>query len=257
MFKEKYILDNEIIKPDEKLLASLKIQMKAYAKTREFTNDIPGEDLHSHHSFANFKSFLKYSSLAACFLILIIFFSYNGLLSGSKGNTKAPQDTAKTESTAAEAENDTLESYSFGIMEDSKADLDSGDEKADAGTKAAKKEIKSSAAGSFIDGKITISKENVNSILIEKNEGGTSSHYAFTDASAITSIIDCLNTLALTPALDIPSGDDNETVLTIEYNNGENQETIHLKKSYLKMNGNGWYQLEETALETLYSLLNQ
>lgn len=256
MFREKYILDNEMIKPDDQLLASLKIQMKTYAKTHEYINDTTTEDLNVKPSSVNLRLLLKYSSFAACFLVLIVSITYSGLFTGSK-NSKTTQETTSAE-TSANSQDIAVEEYSMKSSENSGAVSDSSSRIYKEADEEAKVSIEMAPSSSLTDQKIVISKDTVTSILINKNTDNLASQQAITDSTKISDIVNYINELVLTPVSALPSLDDSkQLVMTIEYGNDINKDVIYLNEHFLKMNQNEWFELNSTDSEKLYSLIDQ
>lgn len=255
MFREKYILDNEMIKPDELLLASLKVGMITYTKTHEYLHESVADEIYSYKSSHNLRPFIKYSSFVACFLLLIITIATLGSQNDSKKETAfVAKDTviANTEST----QDMEIGEYSTEMTEDSSAPIESADRKFNPAEEEAKFNMKSTPSKSFIDGKINITKELVDTILISNNLDDIASGQAITDKGVLSDFITCLNTLTLTLITPDPSNDiSNEYIITIQYTNENQEDTIYVNDRFLRFNDNEFYEISEADSIKLNSFL--
>lgn len=252
MFREKYILDNELIKPDEQLLASLKVQMKLYTTTHESLHESMLEEVNTNKASHNFRSLAKYGSLAACFLILIISIATINTLNGSKKDTSAvADDTLIAETTTESSQDMEITEFSGNVAKDSSATNDSISKKtADSEEKSFSLEI--APSHSFIDGKINIILDNIDTIVMTDNTNTVASQRILTDKTEISELITCLNSLVLTPVTQSPTTDPSqERIITIQYNNVDQDAVIQLYKQYLIFNDSDWYELSKTEFEQL------
>lgn len=261
MFKNKYRIDNELIKPDDDLLTSLSATMKEYSKENESTNETMIEDL-KDQPIKHHNKFMRYGSLAACFIILTLSIATIGSLIGSKKNTKSlSEDFIYKES--IESATDSVEDsnakkaplYSTTDNDDKK---DGKSENKQAETEVKNAEIPMESSATIVAGYITISADMVDTIVVTDPLSSAHNEIIINSKLEIVELINSINSLTLTKAdeLSIADRKDNKlTQLKILYKDISKEDNLYLTTNFVFLNDGDVYEMEETEASNLNAIL--
>lgn len=242
MFKEKYITDNEYIKPSQQQLESLKLKMLEYSKTQGINNAAPS-DLITNDSSSKSKQIKKVlaplGSIAACVLFILFINSLMNLNSAKKLDT-ANNTTSMDMGIQME---ETEEASSPGDTEDllkNKSNFKSND------TSIATFESAADSQSPF-----SFDPLQVKTISMEHIRKEESKQY-IPNADTISRIIEHLNSLSLISTNDDTNIQEAERMIVLTLLDDQT-DTIYIKENSLSYN-NIWYSLAPSDLEQLDNL---
>lgn len=246
MFKDKYRSDNEAIKPDEELLASLKERMIAYAKNPE--EAVTEETLKSttKKHFPGRRIFLQTLAAAACVLLVVV---STKTLRLDKTTSEPAADTYALTESAPESKIAADRSISDAQLKSAPPATESAEP-----AESADMTMGIAMTGILMDGTITITAETTASMTLTGTTGTDNASYELTDPAAITKAADLFHELALT-LTDTSAGEPVITqTLVIAYNNGTPSDTIEIADSALRVNQGDWYSFDDGKLSGLTEL---
>lgn len=234
MFKEKYILDNEYIKPDQQLLESLKLKMLECSQTQDFNDRIQiKRDFKS--SFQ--KVLLPLGSIASC--VLFIFFMSKVL---ELGNHKLGNSVDSTATIDSVQDTYVAQEDSF-IPEEARKKQDNLTNDVSMAT------LESTMLN---ESPLYFDSQLIDTISVTKLEdNNTSILLDSPDKKAM--LIEYLNTMVLTPITENKESGTSGLSITLTFTNGQ-EDTILLIDTSLNYN-NQWYSFHEADLEQINNLI--
>lgn len=224
MFKEKYRLDNEYIKPDEQSLASLKLKMLEYSSSQESNATIsidtaykdPITSLSSKDKAIKSlklgvqKYILPLGSIAAC-VLFILFMNQILNISNNKLSKSLPMDTP--EDTASTA----VESTMLAIPP------------------------------------LSLDPLLIDTIIVKESEKDSKDLILIENSDTIYEIIQLFNTIILSESIEIIPPNNVDYSITLNYTDSQII-TINIGDNMLNYN-DLWYPIDSSDLEHILSLL--